>query len=240
MNYNLITIDPSIKSNGVVVNGNIISVVDESKAFGKTKLNKWFEICDKIVDFIYINYDYPKNYSESESYKLIKYSETVNVLFDKVSEYLIDGVPTIFAIEGYSYNSEAGHLIDLVTYSTLLRLKFKEIADYIYILSPSTLKLESAKLTYKPTNIGKRVDKFIYQNNEGIKGGSFTKHHMYKALIENENINDEWNDMLKEYASDILSKSKIVKPIEDINDSKLLYEIIKNRIFLEKKLDISF
>lgn len=240
MNKNLITVDPSLNSTGVIVNGKILSYVKDATAWNakQTKLKKWFAVCDDLVDFHYIDYQDTKGYSNTENYKLIKYQEITDKIFSDILNYIDPNKETIVCIEGYSYSSASGPLIDLVTFSTLLRKHLKGIATEFYVVSPSTLKLQSAKLTYEPINIGKKVEKLEWRNNQGVKGGAFKKHDMYRALIENKNINDDWNDMLNDHSEEILAAKSIPKPIEDINDAKLLYEITKNAILNELNLDI--
>lgn len=240
MNKNLITVDPSLNSTGVIVNGKILSYVKDITAWNKnqTKLKKWFSICDDLVEFKFINYENHNGYSNTEKYKLTKYQEITTMIFNDIMEHVDPSKETVVCIEGYSYSSSAGPLIDLVTFSTLLRKLLLDIATEFYVVSPPSLKLESAKLTYKPINTGKRVEKLEWRNNEGVMGGSFSKHDMYKALIENDNISDEWDDMLKCHSDEILNAKAVPKPIEDINDAKLLYEITKHAIINEKSLDM--
>ena len=92
------------------------------------------------------------------------------------------------------------------------------------IVAPSSLKKLSAQLTYPCIKKGSKLE---CRNNEGIAGGSFKKPDIYKALIENTELNCEWLDMLRNQSVDILSKTNIPKPIEDINDAKIMYEIVK-------------
>ena len=101
----------------------------------------------------------------------------------------------------------------------------------IWILSPSTLKLEACKLTYKPIikEVGKKVKRTEYEwrNNLGISGGKFTKRDMALCIIENEEIDDPWFKYLKSIKEELLSVKDIQKPHEDINDSVLIYQILK-------------
>jgi hypothetical protein len=45
-------------------------------------------------------------------------------------------LPTKIGIEGYSFSSNAGAIIDLVTFSTLLRKKLFDLSEDILVLSP--------------------------------------------------------------------------------------------------------
>jgi hypothetical protein len=136
-------------------------------------------------------------------------------------------------IEGYSYASSAGDIIDLVTFSTLLRKKlFDRVSEDITVLSPATLKLETCKLTYDPivTETGKKVKKLKYEwrNNMGIAGGSFTKTDMLMAIIDNKSMQGGWAEHCRQVKDDLLSVSTIPKPYEDINDAFLIYNVIKS------------
>ena len=55
---------------------------------------------------------------------------------------------------------------------------------------------------------------------------------MFLSIVENDNINDEYYNFLLEHKEDILEVKTIQKPIEDCNDSYLLYQIIKNNIII--------
>lgn len=128
-------------------------------------------------------------------------------------------------MEGYSYSS-TGDIIDLVTFSTLLRTKLLNVTDDLKIVSPRTLKSETCKLVYEPKNIGIKKPKLEYRNKNGVPGGSFTKIDMCQALIDYE-INDPYCNMIKENSTDILSNKTIKKPLEDCNDAYLLYILLK-------------
>jgi hypothetical protein len=205
--------------------------VKEDIALTKTgKQNKWFYLCDPFVDFFYHTLEPAKklSYAELEMHKLKTYNEITDEIVKyvkKKTSYRGVSAPTKIFIEGYSFSSAAGPLIDLVTFSTLLRIKLrKTISEDITVLAPMELKLAAAKLTYPPT-LDKKKE--VWMNKEGVKGGSFKKPEMYMALIDNENLQCDWVEFLREYASDILAKKAVPKPIEDLNDAKLLYEIAR-------------
>ena len=126
----------------------------------------------------------------------------------------------------------AGDIIDLVTFSTLLRKKlFDQISEDITVMSPSTLKLESCKLTYPPivTETGKKVKKvkIEYRNTLGMSGGKFTKTDMFMAIVENNEMLDFWTKHCKLVKSDVLGVATIPKPYEDVNDAFLIYNVLK-------------
>lgn len=231
MEYNIIGIDPSLISTGMVVNGKLFNYCRESDACNKAGLSKWFKFSEQYVNLRFIKYREFKDYSEGELTKLKDYDTITDIIISDILENIERSLPTKISAEGYNFGASVGDLVDLVTFSTILRKKlFDKVSKDITILSPSTLKLESCKLTYKPIDIGKKKPKFVYKNNEGISGGNFTKREMYLAIIENEELTDDWANHCREMKSEILSNKSIKKPYEDVNDSFLLYHILSKTL----------
>ena len=241
MEYNIISIDPSLISTALIVSSGdtfkIFNYCRESKVFGKTGITKWFKLAEQFVTYRFIEYKEYEDYSEGELVKLKDYDLITDNIIKDILENIDLDKPSKIGIEGFSFGSAVGDLIDLVTFSTLLRKKlYDKISKDIYVISPKTLKLEACKLTYEPIvkEIGgkkKRIE-YIWKNKIGIPGGSFTKSDIFLAIIENENLNDFWSTHCKLSKSDILSTKTIPKPYEDINDSFFLYHIICNSILV--------
>jgi hypothetical protein len=228
MNCNIIGLDPSLISTGLVVNGKLFNYCREKDATNKSGLSKWFKYADSELTLRYIEYREYENYSDGELIKLKDYDAITSLIIRDIEENIDKSLPTKIGIEGFSYSSSFGPLIDLVTFSTLLRKKlFDYISQDITILSPSTLKVEACKLTYPPINEGKKKEKWVYKNNDGIAGGSLTKHGMFLAIVENKNLNDGWTNLCRSLKSDIMGASKVPKPFEDVNDCWLLFNILK-------------
>jgi hypothetical protein len=229
---NVVAIDPSLSCTGIVVNDKRFAFVNRKIAHtSKGALNKWFELASSHVDFTFVDYgEDVHDYATTEICKLNAYdiitTDIVDTILDNIqpSEYI-----TRVLMEGYSYSSAAGPLIDLVTFSTLLRHKLYEHTNELEIISPTSLKLEAAKLTYPAIPKGKKVVRYEYRNNEGIAGGSFKKHEMYKALVENDKLSSPYIDFLREHQKEILNYKNIPKPIEDVNDAQILYYVGKTR-----------
>ena len=229
---NIIGIDPSLISTAVVVNGEIINYCRESSVYNKTGMSKWFKSAEQFAEFRFINYREFENYSEGEITKLNDYDRITDMIISDILLKIDKSKNTKVGIEGFSFSSAQGDLIDLVTFSTLLRKKILDnVTKDVIILSPSTLKLESCKLTYDPIvkEIGRKVKRVEYEwrNTLGIPGGKFTKIDMARSIIDNIVIEDKWSDYLKSIKNEILTLKNIPKPHEDINDSWLLYNIIK-------------
>ena len=106
--------------------------------------------------------------------------------YDFVTEMIIDDIlfkidikeKTYIGIEGYNFGAQVGDLIDLVTFSTLLRKKlWDRVSQNILVYSPTSLKLEACKFSYQPIvkEVGKKVKRieYEYRNKLGISGGKF-------------------------------------------------------------------
>jgi hypothetical protein len=230
---NFIGIDPSLISTAVVVNGKIINYCRESNATTKKGLSKWFKSAEQYCSFSYVKYRDFINYSDGELVKLKDYDEITDKIVYDILENINKLSPTFIGIEGYNFGAQVGDLIDLVTFSTLLRKKlFDSVSENIEVFSPSSLKLESCKLAYDPIikEIGKKKKKIVeeYRNPMGIPGGSFTKREMCLSIIDSK-IEDNWSNYLRSIKDDIMGGKNIPKPHEDINDSFLIYQIIKNK-----------
>lgn len=225
---NFVGLDPSLISTGVVVNGKLFNYCREKDATTKSGLSKWFKLCEDKITLRYIEYKYFENYSDGELIKLKDYDKITDQIISDIESNIDKTQPTKIGIEGYSYSSDAGAIIDLVTFSTLLRKKLYDyISKDITVFSPSTLKLESCKLTYPPINEGKKKEKWVYKNSYGISGGNLTKHGMFMCIVDNNELTDDWSNLCKILKDDIMGASKVPKPFEDLNDAFLIYNIIK-------------
>lgn len=232
---NIVAIDPSLVSTALVVSSGdtfkIYNYCRESKVYGKKGITKWFKSAEEFVEYKFIEYREFEDYSEGELTKLKDYDKVTDQIIDDILSNIDPAKETKVGIEGYNFGAQVGDLIDLVAFSTLLRKKlFDSVSKDIWVMSPSTLKLESCKLTYEPirTEIGKKVVKIKeeYRNRIGIPGGKFTKNDMALAIIENNNLNDYWIKHCKFIKDELTSVSTIQKPYEDVNDAYLIYQIL--------------
>ena len=237
MEYNIVALDPSLISTALVVSSEetfkMYNYCRESSAFGKTGIKKWFKLAEQFVTYKFITYREFTDYSEGELTKLKDYDKITDDIISDILSNIDTSKPTKIGIEGYSFSSTAGDIIDLVTFSTLLRQKlFDQISEDVTVLSPSTLKLESCKLTYPPivSETGKKVKKvkIEYRNTLGLAGGSFTKTDIFLAIVENNIWNDYWTKHCKLVKSDVLGISTIPKPYEDVNDSFIIFKYLSN------------
>ena len=230
---NIIGIDPSLISTAIVVNEKIFNYCrEEEAALKKGGLNKWFKLCEEYVQLRYVKYRNYDNYSDGELIKLKDYDKITDQIISDIINNIDKTLKTKVAIEGFSFgSSSANALIDLVTFSTLLRKKlFDYVTEDITVLSPSTLKLESCKMTYTPIDVGKKKPKLEWRNKLGISGGNFTKTDIFLSMVENDDMLDNWSLLCKENKDLILEKKMIPKPFEDINDAIFLYYFLKKTI----------
>ena len=230
--YNLVSLDPSLISTALTISGRnglkMFNYCRESDATNKSGLSKWFKLSDSYLTLRFIKYRKYDSYSEGELVKLKDYDEITNLIIKDIENNIDKSKPTKINIEGFSFSSKNGDLIDLVTFSTLLRKKlFDYISQDITIMAPSTLKIEACKLTYAPINEGKKKIKLVYKNNDGVAGGSLTKHGIFLCIVENINLVDPWCMLCKSLKTEIMSAVKVPKPFEDINDSIILHYILR-------------
>ena len=195
-------------------------------------MTKWFKMAEEHVEYKFIEYRNFDGYSEGELVKLKDYDKITDQIISDILESINPEIPTKVGIEGYNFGAQVGDLIDLVTFSTLLRKKlFDRVSEDITVLSPSTLKLESCKLSYEPirkeTGIKKIKIVEEWRNKLGIPGGKFQKPDMFRAIIENEKLDDYWSKHCRLVKDDILSVSTTPKPYEDVDDAYLIYRILK-------------
>ena len=228
-----IGIDISLSSTAVYISSEsddyIFSYLNDDK------VNKWAKKIENINNVKIRRLEHlikKDNYSDLEVQKLTKY--------DSISDLIIDDIHNIVEeneceinIEGYSYGSKTSSINDIIALSTLIRLKvLRNLNCNLHIISPNSLKLETCKMSYGLSEI-KKVSKktgkdlksdFKYVNLDGVAGGSFKKHEMYKAIIE-KGIDSLMTPFLVLNKS-ILEMKKIPSPIDDIIDSIWLSKII--------------
>lgn len=138
-----IGLDISTTSSGICINeGNsykFFNITDKSTKYHKNSKNITTYIVDKA--------EKGENYTENELNKLKKYKQIESKLGFILSKYR--GCEMLINIEGYSYSSQAGNLIDIVTLSTILRLKCLEYSDNVMFTAPQSLKKQVLDNCYK-------------------------------------------------------------------------------------------
>lgn len=227
MNY--IGIDISLNSTAVFIESNkgtsILSFTN------KKDNNIYIKELDRYgVKFFHLYRESSNNYSENEILKLNHFNMISKLVIDEIITNIDIDEKTHCQIEGYSFSKNTSSILDIVSLSTLIRSNLiKSITDInISIISPSTLKLETCKLVYKPIDVGKKKPKYEFRNNQGISGGSFKKPHMFRAIIEG-NIDTPIYDMITSY-KELMDRDKIPNPIEDIIDATFACKIKRKEI----------
>lgn len=181
------------------------------------KMTKWPNIVASCVNFKGYNILDSDDNAESEAAKMLAANNVTDMMYNDVKKYVDLGYTFYGCIEGYSFASSAGPLIDLVTLGTLIRYKLGTLSPApLYIMTPTQLKSFAAQSTYpKPDKKNQP-----YRNYQGIAGGKFQKHQMMRALLDCadltgvdfvERCRDRWDE---------INESKTVKaPLPDIVDS---------------------
>ncbi len=208
----IIGIDPSLNSTAITI------YKDKKYSFfnyTNHKSNyKWIKEVNDCVDFKYHEYTDNDNFSESETDKITIYDEITDKIVNDISISINE--ETHVFIEGYSYSAQAGRLIDLVAFSTLLRYKLlKNSMITLHVVPPSSLKKYVAEMVYQPDKKG------MYRNENNKAGGSFDKKDMMVALLHLD-IDCVYFNYLKYNQAEILKSKNIPKPFDDINDSLLM------------------
>jgi hypothetical protein len=217
MNY--IGLDTSLTSTAICLkNENGYFFFSYFKDYSKP--TKWTRPIEDFTKITGITYKKDDDYSIQEMYKLHDYQQTVGKIIQDLKSKVTDS-PVRVAIEGYSFASDAGKIIDLVTLGTLIRnaitVNFK---CPLTIYSPSTLKKEASGLIY-----GWDKKRKMTRNPIGIAGGSFKKHQMLEA-INNSDFKSPMTKFIKENFMEMYRMKRIPHPIEDLVDAHLAVEVL--------------
>lgn len=227
MNY--IGVDISLNSTAVYIeNDNIMKILSFTN---KKDNNKYIKELESFgVEFYFSQKEKESNYSNNEIIKLLYYDLLSDNIVKLIKKYINENEKTYCSCEGYSFSKNTSSILDIVSLSTMIKIKLlKNIKNInLSIISPASLKLETCKLAYKPINVGKKKEILEYRNNYGLKGGSFKKHDMFRSMIDG-NIISPITNFLKENI-DMLEMKKIPNPIEDIVDSIFACKVKINEI----------
>lgn len=224
---NLVGIDISIDSTAV-------SILREEEliicSFSTLKRNNtWVKKTMDVIDYEFISYTYKEiqNYTEGEIMKLREYDHVTDLIYNKILGNINKKEGVLICLEGYSYGLKGNSIIDIVSFSTMLRLKLLNIPklEKMIIVPPTVVKSHMCEMSYGYT-ITKSGKKIINKNPNGIAGGKFDKRDMLIALF-NMNLDDKLSKLLNKYKNDILKLKSIPKPLDDILDSTELCYIIQ-------------
>lgn len=194
--------------------------------------NKYVKMLEEVVTFEFIEYPKKTNYSESEIEKAKIYYSIARKIGNLLTNYYTNGKIDLI-IEGHSYSSQAGHIIDVATLTGMIKAKIFELlptAD-IYLVSPVSLKIAVAETVYGSMTVmeGKRVlkpKKHIKTNHLNTPPNKYQKTDMLLAVHDYKQ-----SSVIKEFVDknyDNIGKLKSVpKPIDDIVDAYWLMETFK-------------
>ena len=226
---NIISIDSSTSCTARFVNEKIFVYARKSEALGKTGMRKHCKDCSDVVNIRIVD----KQYTPLDSDKIKYFRAMATMIYNDIKSNIDKDKKNVCYMEGYSYSSAAGMIIDLVSIGTLIRFALIELNVEYNIIPPSSLKLESSMLAYGETIVmkgkKKNIPKIEYRNKDGVSGGRFTKVEMAKAIVEGD-FNDTWSNFVREKVDVTGSVKTIKKPYEDINDAYLLKKTGENAL----------
>lgn len=197
--------------------------------------NIWISDTSDFINYRFINYDYlnEKDYSKKEMKKFDEFEIVSDLILNDILDNIRLLETIIIGIEGFSFNSNSGPIIDLVELSTLIKHKLKtkiQGIKEIRILSPLTIKTRACEMVYGETIIqqGKRKIKYVkvIQNPAGKLGKNFDKKDMFQTYIDSD-IDMDFKNHLKDNREAFLKNKELPKPIDDVIDSIFIKEIIK-------------
>jgi hypothetical protein len=205
-------IDPSITSTAVCLSE---GDTDRFIIYGKPRKGKWWDAVKHVCELKVREYEYPDVYSEQEIYKVRAYTRTAESIADDVAAFR----PDIVCMEGFSYSSQAGDLIDLVTFGSALRMALLNCGLTVQILAPTELKSASCALAYGRDTKGIPRRPIREGEKNGLAGGKFTKREMLEAAV----FHDESCDLLscvgRDMVAEALSLAAVPKPLDDMVDA---------------------
>ena len=222
MKYNYVGIDTSLSSTGLY----ILKANGEEFYYNyknTDKLTKWH----RTLSFVeYRDYEVLKldGFSNNEIGKIIKYGQVTDQIIKDILKHC-KPEETYVSTENYSYSSQAGKLIDLVCYGTLVREKLIKLnfIDFT-VVPPTSLKAKICIMVYGPGEKKKPS-----KNDQGISGGKFKKHEILRALFHSKK-ESKLVSILEFHRSELLLLKSIPAPISDIVDAMfLVYTDIINR-----------
>lgn len=176
---------------------------------------KWIKNSSHLINYTFHKFENSSEYTESEVDKLKKYDEiTENIKNDIFN--IIEGDNEIkIYIEGYAFSAN-GKLIDIITFSTLLRYKLLKLPNvHLFFIPPSSLKSFIGGEVYEKDKKG------VYRNESGKASGSFDKKDMMEALLKL-NLDFEYINYINFNKTSLLETKDIPYPFTDINDAVIL------------------
>ena len=87
--------------------------------------NKWVKATKAFINYnnIIYKYDEEKDYSKSELLKIAEFDEITDLIINDILDNIDILDSTRIGIEGYSYSSKRGPIIDIVEFTSILKQK---------------------------------------------------------------------------------------------------------------------
>lgn len=226
---NVISIDSSTSCTAMIVNGKIFVYANSKISMGKTGMRKNFKACSEIATIRPIEAPIDKE----DATKLEYYQRMATAIYNDIKNTIDESTPSFAFMEGYSFSSNAGMIIDLASIGTLIRFAMLKLNIKYEIISPKSLKLDTCKMVYGETiimeGVKKNIPKVYYRNRLGTSGGSFDKVDMCRAIQESK-WKDDWAKFIRDNIKLTDKMTKIITPHEDVNDAYLLYKTGKDAL----------
>lgn len=181
----------------------------------KNPTYKWFKNSSHLINYTFHKFENSKEYTDSEVDKLKKYDEITENIKNDIYNIICGENDIRIYIEGYAFSAN-GKLIDIITFSTLLRYKLLKLPNVnLYFIPPSSLKSFIGGQVYEKDKKG------VYRNESGKASGSFDKKDMMEALLKL-NLDFDYIKYISDNKDILLSTKDIPYPFPDLNDSTIL------------------
>ena len=93
---NIISVDPSLVSTALVVNGKIFNYCRESKVNLKKGMSKWYKSAEQYSNYKFIEFTKFSNYSEGELSKINDYDRITDMIISDIRDNIDPDQDSIF------------------------------------------------------------------------------------------------------------------------------------------------
>lgn len=225
-----IGLDLSINSTGLFIGDKAFCFPCNTSYYTKTgNITKWYKFIQNVVS---VN-PYVKYVGDDIVMKHNSYKDLSEKIVDVIAKNIKENDDVLVVMEGYSYSSSVGPLIDLVTLGTLVRDKIISNGWKLKLISPKEVKYFAGESTYPKTFTNKKETKWKYVNGRGITAGRFKKEDILLSILDNDSYNNPYIQFIKtnentfktiklDLVGEPMETITVPKPIDDINDAFIL------------------
>ena len=206
--------------------------------FSKLKENnKYVKLLD-FVNFEFVEYEKHSDYSKNEIAKAKVYHKISKRLAEIISMHAATSRsgPVKIIIEGHSYSSQAGHIIDVSTITGMIKGQLFEQLPHadIELVSPITLKNLTAETTYGSYEVSEgvrviRQKKILKTNHLGTKPSKYQKSDMFIAVNDYQEPTI-FDNFMEQHYEVLVKMASVPKPIDDLVDAYWLKETYKKHL----------